>query len=100
MAIYMTAQWRCINGEEARVVAALEEFVAAVGAHEPGTRIYTALQSSDDPTRFLTDFIFETEAAQQIHQSSEWVRRFTSIIYPLNDGEIEFTKYHLVATTG
>jgi quinol monooxygenase YgiN len=99
MPLYMTAQWRCQSGEEATVIGALKEFVAAVGQHESGTRIYTALQAIDDPTRFLTSFVFENEAARQYHQSTEWVKRFTEIIYPLKDGEVVFTEYRLIAST-
>jgi quinol monooxygenase YgiN len=95
----MTARWRCRNGAEETVAAALREFVAAVGRNESGTRVYTALQEVTDPTRFMTSFIFEDEASRQFHQSTEWVRRFTGVIYPLNDGEVVFTEYNLVAST-
>jgi quinol monooxygenase YgiN len=57
------------------------------------------LQQADDPTRFMTSFIFEDEAARQFHQSTDWVKRFTGIIYPLNEGDVEFTEYNLVAST-
>ena len=100
MTIYMTAQWKCQSGAEETVAAALREFVEAVGQNETGTRVYTALQHADDPTRFMTSFIFEDEAARQVHQSTDWVKRFTGVIYPLNDGEVLFTEYRLVATTG
>ena len=99
MPIYMTAQWQCRSGAEGTVAAALNEFVAAVGRHETGTRVYTALQAINDPTRFITSFVFEDEAARQFHQSTEWVRRFTGVIYPLNEGEVLFTEYNLVAST-
>jgi quinol monooxygenase YgiN len=97
--IYMTAQWRCRQSAEETVAAALREFVAAVGQHETGTRVYTALQNADDPTRFMTSFVFEDEAARQIHQSTEWVKQFTDVIYPLNDGEVLFSEYNLIAST-
>jgi quinol monooxygenase YgiN len=99
MPIYMTAQWNCRKGAEATVTAALREFVAAVGQQESGTQVYTALQSVNDPTRFMTSFVFEDEAARQYHRSTEWVKRFTGIIYPLNEGEVLLTGYHLVAST-
>ena len=99
MPIYMTAQWQCRSGAEATVAAALREFVTAVGQHESGTRVYTALQDVKDPTRFMTSFVFENESARQFHQSTEWVKRFTGVIYPLNEDEVLFTEYHLVAST-
>jgi quinol monooxygenase YgiN len=100
MPIYMTAQWHCRKGAEETVATALKEFVAAVGQNEPGTRVYTALQAAEAPNRFMTSFIFEDEAARQFHQATEWVERFTGVIYPLNDGEVLFTEYILVASTG
>jgi quinol monooxygenase YgiN len=99
MSIYMTAQWRCQEGAEQTVADALKEFVSAVSQYETGTHIYTALQALDDPTRFMTSFVFEDEAARQLHQSTEWVKRFTEVIYPLNNGEVLFTEYNLVAST-
>jgi quinol monooxygenase YgiN len=48
----------------------------------------------------MTSFVFEDEAARQIHQSTEWVKRFTEVIYPLNEGDVLFTEYNLVASTG
>ena len=99
MPIYMTAQWCCQSGAEEMVADALREFVAAVGKNESGTRVYRALQDINEPTRFMTSFVFEDEAARQLHQSTEWVKRFTEVIYPLNDGDVLFTEYNLVAST-
>lgn len=99
MPIYMTAQWKCRSGAEGTVAAALKEFVSSVGKNETGTRVYTALQAVNEPTRFMTGFVFEDEAARQFHQSTEWVKRFTEVIYPLNNGEVLFTEYNLVAST-
>lgn len=99
MAIYMAARWQCNAGAEATVRAALEEFVAAIRDNEPGTQLYTALQGTEDPTQFMTYFIFEDEAARQFHRSTDWVTRFTEIIYPENVEPVEFTEYRLVAST-
>jgi hypothetical protein len=57
MAIYMTAQWKCRPGSEAKVEEALRRFVAAVGENEPETRVYTALRQAADATSFMTYFI-------------------------------------------
>lgn len=71
MPIYMTAQWQCRHGAEGMVAAALKEFVTAVGQNETRTQVYTAFQATDEPTRFMTSFVFEDEAARQYHQSTE-----------------------------
>ena len=99
MAIYMAARWRCNPGAAAAVRQALEEFVAAIREHEPGTRLYTALQGVENANEFMTYFIFEDEAARQFHRSTEWVARFTEIIYPENLEPVEFTEYQEVAST-
>lgn len=99
MAMYMTAQWKCRPGAEEKVEAALRRFVAAVKANEPGTRIYTALQQTGDATGFLTYFIFEDDAARQFHRSTEWVQRFTEVIYPEHAEPVVFTEYRLIAST-
>lgn len=99
MTIYMTAQWQCRPGAESEVEEALRQFVASIRENEPATRVYTALQVADDPTRFMTYFIFEDEAAQSFHRSTDWVKRFTDIIYPENVEPIVFTEYRLIAST-
>ena len=99
MAIYMTAQWKCHPGAEARVEAALRQFVATIKEKEPGTRVYTALQEVEDVTSFMTYFIFEDETARDVHRSTEWVKKFTDVIYPQNEEQVTFTQYQLIAST-
>lgn len=99
MTIYMTAQWQCRPGAESKVEEALRKFVAAVKENEPDTRLYTALQQAEDATSFMTYFIFENEAAQEFHRSTEWVKRFTDVIYPENVAPVVFTQFRLVAST-
>lgn len=99
MSIYMTARWQCQPGAEPIVEEALRRFVTAVEENEPGTRVYTALQETDDASRFMTYFIFEDEAAEARHRSTEWVRAFTDAIYPHNMEPVVFTEYRLVAST-
>ena len=98
MAIHTTAQWKCKPGTEAKVSQALREFVAAIKQREPGTHVYTALQKAADETSFMTYFIFEDEAARDFHRSTEWVKRFTDVIYP--ESEDPVTEYQLIASTG
>ena len=99
MPIYMTAQWKCKPDSEEVVKKALREFVAAVKRNEPNTRVYTALQQADETTSFLTYFIFADQAAQAFHRSTDWVKRFTEVIYPENLEPVVFTEYELVAST-
>ena len=99
MAIAMTAQWQCRPGAESKTEEALRRFVAEIRKNEPGTRIYTALQEAEDASRFMTYFIFEDEAAQSFHRSTDWVRQFTDVIYPEAVEPVVFTEYRLVAST-
>lgn len=100
MPIHQTARYRVRPDAVDKVVAAVREFVDHVRDHEPGTRLYAAWQQADDPTRFVHLFIFEDEAAQAAHGSSEAVRLFESIYTPeLLDGPVIFTDYRRIAST-
>ena len=99
MAIYTIAQYRVRPSGVDRVKRAIEEFVRYVKANEPGTRMYVAWHQKDDPTRFVHFFIFDDEAAHQIHSRSEAVKRFEAAYRPeLAGGDVVFTDYRLVAT--
>ena len=98
MAIYMTAQWQCKPGAELKVKEALQRFVDSVKQNEPEARMYTALQKVEDKTSFMTYFIFENEAARSFHSSTEWVKRFTDVIYPESLEPVIFTEYRLIAS--
>ena len=98
MPIFQTAHYRVNAAAADKVRAAAEEFVAYVRDNEPGTRMYTSWQNVDDPTRFVHLFIFEDDAAHQIHGSSAAVRQFESVYQPeLVDGPVLFTDYRVVA---
>ena len=99
MPIYQTAHYRVTAGSVDKVRAAIKEFVAYVSANEPGTRLYSAWQERDDPTRFVHQFIFADQAAQDAHSRSDAVRRFESVYGPeLVGGPVVFTDYTLVAS--
>jgi quinol monooxygenase YgiN len=99
MPIYTIAQYQIRPSGVEKVKQAIEEFVRYVQAHEPRTRMYTAWQQKDDPTRFTHFFIFEDEAAHKIHSSSQAVKRFEAAYGPeLSGGNVVFTDYQLVAT--
>jgi quinol monooxygenase YgiN len=99
MPIYQTAHYRVKPAAVEKVREAIEEFVAYVAEHEPGSLMYTAWQAKDDPTRFVHLFTFADEAAHQAHGGSDAVRRFESVYGPeLVDGPVVFTDYVQIAS--
>lgn len=98
MPIQMTAEFRARPGSVGRCVAAIREFVEAITLEEPGTWHYVAWQDERDPVHFLHHFVFQDEAAEQRHRSSEHVRRFTAVLYPETVSGVHFTRYHEVAS--
>lgn len=99
MPIYQTAHYQVRASAVDKVKAAITEFVGYVAEHEPGSRMYTAWQSKDDPTRFVHLFEFADEAAHQAHGSSSAVRQFEAVYQPeLTDGPVVFTDYVQIAS--
>jgi quinol monooxygenase YgiN len=99
MPIYQTAHYQVNEAAVPRVKDAIEAFVAYVGDHEPGSRLYAAWQQVDDPTRFVHLFIFEDEAAHVAHGESDAVRQFEAVYQPeLVGGPVVFTDYMQVAS--
>jgi quinol monooxygenase YgiN len=99
MAIYQTARFQVQAEHLAEARQAIEEFVRYVRDHEPGTRLYSSVHEAEDETTFLHYFIFEDEAAQNLHRASEGVMRFTGILYPTLVDGVQFTEYRLFAST-
>ena len=98
MPIYTIARYKVKAEGVARVEQAIERFVPYVKSGEPGTRMYLAWQQKDDPTRFVHFFIFDDEAANQLHGRSEAVKRFEEAYGPeLDGGAVEFVDYELIA---
>ena len=99
MPIYQTAHYQVRASAVEKVKAAIAEFVAYVAKNEPGSRMYTAWQQQDDPTRFVHLFEFADEAAHQAHGSSDAVRQFEAVYVPeLVAGPVVFTDYEQIAT--
>ncbi len=99
MPIYQTAHYRVKPNAVDKVKKAIAEFVSYVTKNESGTRLYSASQQTDDPTRFIHLFIVADEAAQTRHSESDAVKRFESIYSPeLVGGPVTFTDYVLVAS--
>ena len=96
--IYQTAHYQVNPAAVGKVRAAITEFVRYVAANEPGSRMYTAWQGKDDPTRFVHLFEFADEAAHEAHGQSAAVRQFEAVYQPeLVNGPVVFTDYDLVA---
>jgi quinol monooxygenase YgiN len=99
MPVYTIAQYQVKPNAVEKIKKAIEEFVRYVKANEPRTRLYLAWQQKDDPTTFVHFFIFEDEAAHQVHGESSAVKRFESVYTPeLVGGPVDFTDYNLVAS--
>jgi quinol monooxygenase YgiN len=97
--IYQTAHYQVRLDAVDRVKTAIEEFVRYVTENEPGSRLYSAWQEVEDPTKFVHLFIFEDEAAHEAHGRSAAVRKFEDVYKPeLTAGPVVFTDYKLVAT--
>jgi quinol monooxygenase YgiN len=99
MTVHVTARFAVRPESLDQCRAAIRDFVAYVEANEPDTHLYVSLHESDDETRFLHYFVFEDDAAQERHASSEGVQRFTGILYPELVAPVEFTRYEVLATT-
>ena len=99
MPVYQTARFRVRPESLDTCRRAIEDFVAHVKTHEPGTLTYVSLQQRDAPTSFLHVFVFQDEAARDRHANSDAVKRFTAVLYPETLAPVEFTEYSMVATT-
>jgi len=97
--IYQTAHYQVNPGAVDKVKAAIVEFVEYVTKHEPGTRVYTAWQQENDPTKFVHLFEFADEEAHNAHGASAAVRRFEEVYQPeLAAGPVVFTDYRQIAS--
>ena len=99
MPIYQTAHYQVRASAVEKVKAAVAEFVDYVAKNEPGSKMYTAWQQQDDPTKFVHLFEFADEAAHQAHGNSAAVRQFEAVYVPeLVGGPVVFTDYEQIAT--
>ena len=72
-----------------------EEVVDAVKKNEPGTLVYEAFQEVDGDS-FVHIMTFKDDKAEQVHGSSDYVKKFVRLLYPYCDEEPVFTKLQLV----
>jgi quinol monooxygenase YgiN len=101
MPIYTIAEYQVKQSGIEKVKQAIRDFVPHVQKHEAGTRMYTAWQCKDDPTKFVHFFIFENAAAHAAHGNSAAVKQFEAAYGPeLVSKGVTFTDYELVASKG
>jgi quinol monooxygenase YgiN len=65
------------------VLAAIDEFVAGIRAHEPDTVAYHAYRYLDDATEFVHTMTFADEAGRDLHTKTAHVAHFVEVLYPL-----------------
>jgi len=97
MPIHQLARFQVREGSVDKCVAAIKELIAYLQENEPTTLEYVSFQQPDDPTRFVHYFIFQDEAAEELHSKSAAVKRFSDTLYPELVASVEFTYYRVVA---
>ncbi len=75
MGYVVTAKWTAKEGEEERVLAAIQKMVEPSRA-EPGSRFYQPNRDPDDPRVFFFYEIYDDEDAYKAHGESEHFQRY------------------------
>ena len=70
MGYVVTAKWTAKEGEEEKVLAAIEKLIEPSRA-EPGNSFYQASRDPEDPRVFFFFEIYDDEAAYKQHGESE-----------------------------
>ncbi len=96
MPIYQTARFQVKPESVEKCKEAILDFIAYIGANEPETLLYLAMNPQDNPLCFLHVFVFADAAARDRHANSEAVKRFTSVLYPECIAPVEFTEYDAI----
>ena len=99
MTIHQTAYFVVRDDALESCEKAIREFIEYVRENEQNTLLYTSLQEKENPNHFLHYFIFRDENARDLHANSDAVSRFTGTLYPNLVAPVEFTEYHVFAST-
>ena len=92
MPIYQTAHYQVNPEAVAKVRAAITDFVQYVAANEPGSRMYTAWQSKDDPTRFVLVEVYRDQEAMQAHrETSHYLKWRDSVASMMSEPRVRET---------
>ena len=92
---HVMAKYKAKRDKIGEVREAVAEFVDAVKKNEPGTLVYEAFQEVDGDS-FVHIMTFKDDKAEQVHGSSDYVKKFVQLLYPYCDEEPVFTKLQLV----
>ncbi len=93
---YMSATYKIRGGTQAQVQKIVREFVSKVGKNEPGTLAYEVFVQKDGVT-FLHVMTFANAAAEKVHVSSDYVKKFVGELYPLCISVPDFYELKLVS---
>ena len=81
------------------VRAAIDDFIAGIRRHEPGTVAYHAYQYEDDPTAFVHTMTFADAHAREVHVATDHVKQFVARLYPRCVEQPEFRDFRTVSSS-
>ncbi len=100
MAIIRTAGFRVRPESRHQAEGAVAMLAAAVGAGEPGTRLFLPLQDKADPLRFTLLMVFDDDNAEAAHNAAEWSRAFGAGLDGHVAGGFSYLEYTEVSAVG
>lgn len=84
------AQFKVHADKVDEALEAIETFITAIRANEPGVDAYDSLQMKDG-VHFVHLMEFDDEAAEDAHRVAEHTKEFVRTLYPLCEEEPVFT---------
>ena len=94
--IHRTAEFKVTEGNLESALDAIRNFVLIVNQKEENCKMYRSMQKAEDPFTFLHYMIFENDRAQEHHTTTEWVKNFVEILYPLLEDKPVFTTFKVI----
>ncbi|MCK4573574.1 MAG: antibiotic biosynthesis monooxygenase [candidate division Zixibacteria bacterium] len=82
--------------EIATIVAAIQEFIAAIQREEPGAVYYEVFQVNGGPD-FIHVMTFRNEDAETAHRESDHVSKFVAVLYPRCEVRPKFSSIDSIA---